>query len=178
MLRFLVALLLLLAGLAPMQPANAQVKHCLMADGTRLYTDRKCADLGASEYRAPPPPPAGSAYSRQTTCARNVQDLAYALDEAIRSGDANRIAGLYDWAGMRSATARGVMDRLQVIASRALVDVRSMRAGDTADADPYAAEPAGPVIGLRVEQVLADGYTPAHARFGLRRRMGCWWVRM
>ena len=177
MLRFLVAPLLLLACLAPARPASAQVKHCLMADGTRLYTDRKCADLGASEYRAPPPP-AGGAYSQRMVCARSVQDLAYALDEAIRSGDANRFAGLYDWAGMRSATARSVMNRLQVIASRALVDVRTRHAGDSAASGPYGTEPIGPPIGLRVEQVLADGYTPAHANFGLRRRMGCWWVRM
>ena len=50
--------------------------------------------------------------SRRPVCARDVQDLAWALEEAIRSGDANRIAALYDWAGMGTANANRVMNLL------------------------------------------------------------------
>lgn len=35
---------------------------------------------------------------------------------------------------------------------------------------------AGPVTGLRIEQVLADGVTPSSTSFGLRRHMDCWWI--
>lgn len=31
-------------------------------------------------------------------------------------------------------------------------------------------------IGLRVDQVLADGVTPSATTFGLRRHMDCWWI--
>ena len=167
----LLSLLLLVAWLAPSRQADAQVRHCQTADGTRLYTDRPCADLGARESRDPP---AGQATgNRLQACARSVPDLAYALDDAIRSGDANRIAGLYDWAGMGSSNANRVLDQLQRIAERPLVDVREARAGDEGGGSG-----AGPILGLRVEQVLSDGYTPSRATFGLRRRLGCWWVHL
>ncbi|TLX21104.1 hypothetical protein [Thermomonas fusca] len=179
MLRFSL-LLLLLASLAPMREASAQVRHCVTADGTRLYTDRRCADMGAVEELRLPTLGTPAAYSRRPLCARNVQDLAYALEEAIRSGDANRIAGLYDWAGMGTANANRVMNRLQAIAKREVVEVRPVHAGERGEVtDPWLAPPPpGPPVGLRVEQVQANGHTPARASFGLRQRMGCWWVRM
>ena len=37
---------------------------------------------------------------------------------------------------------------------------------------------AGPILGLHVEQILSDGYTPSRTVFGLRRRLGCWWVHL
>ncbi len=40
------------------------------------------------------------------------------------------------------------------------------------------AMPAAPQrpIGLRLDQVLADGITPSTTTFGLRRHMECWWI--
>lgn len=182
--------LLLLSAIALALPhggAHAQVRHCVAADGTRVFTDRQCEDIGASDYRAPPAP-ADAGRIPLTVCARSVQDLAYALDEAIRSGDANRIAGLYDWAGMGTANAYRVMDRLQAIARRPLIAVAPLYAGDAGDAYGYAlpdpgaqsGEPARTpqLVGLRVEQTLGNGSTPSHATFGLRRHLGCWWVRL
>lgn len=182
----LLPLLLLTSALVlPHASARAQVKHCLAPDGTRIYTDRRCESIGASTYLAPPSSAQG-AFGRPNACARSVQDLAYALDEAIRSGDANRIAGLYDWAGTGTANGYRLMDRLETIADRPVVDVQPLYAGD---ADPYGypfsaddsaeAPPRKPqLIGLRVEQTLRNGSTPARAVFGLRRRLGCWWVRL
>lgn len=168
-------LLLMLGGLALPRHAAAQVRHCQAADGTRLYTDRQCADLGARESRDPPPGQATG--NRLQACARSVPDLAYALDDAIRAGDANRIAGLYDWAGMGSSNANRVLDQLQRIAERPLVDVREARAGD-GPGDESGGSGTGSILGLRVEQVLNDGYTPSRTVFGLRRRLGCWWVHL
>ena len=174
------ALLLLLAWLAPLREAHAQVWHCVTADGTRLYTDRRCADLGAVDDLRDPALATQPGNSRRPVCARDVQDLAWALEEAIRSGDANRIAALYDWAGMGTANANRVMNRLQAIAKREVVQVRPVHAGERwDDTDPWLAPaPVGPPVGLRVEQVQANGHTPARTSFGLRRRMGCLWVRM
>ena len=178
-------LLLTSALMLPHASARAQVKHCVASDGTRIYTDRKCEALGASAY-VEPSVSSGTSFGRPNACARSVQDLAYALDEAIRSGDANRIAGLYDWAGTGTANGYRLMDRLETIAERPLVDVQPLYAGD---ADPYgypfsmdgpadAATRKPQLIGLRVEQTLRNGSTPARAVFGLRRRLGCWWVRL
>ena len=101
------------------------------------------------------------------------------------------MAGLYDWAGMSTSNAYRLMDRLQLIASRTLVDVQPMYAGgtneygyDVAEFDPDTGAVIGKpatkprLVGLRVEQVLADGHTPSRVSFGLRRRLGCLWLRL
>ena len=172
--------------------AQAQVRRCTATDGSIVYTDRKCEDIGAIERAAAAPTVIGSIGGyRRPTCARNVNDLAYALGSALNSADANQVAGLYDWTGMSTSSGYQVMARLQVIASRTLVDVQPMYAGganeygyDVVEFDPdtgavISKPPAMPrLIGLRVEQVLADGQTPSRVVFGLRQRLGCWWVRL
>lgn len=180
--------------LATSGSALAQVRQCIATDGTLVYTDKQCVDIGGRERPADPMPAAGvgaaARYSRDS-CARSVQDLAYALGSAIQSGDVNRIAGLYDWNGMSTANGYRLMDRLQAIANRPLVDVQPMYAGDTNEyGDAVArfdeatgeliATPSRPprLIGLRVEQTLQNGTTPARTVLGLRKRQGCWWVHL
>ena len=172
-------------------PAQAQVKRCSLPDGSLIYTDRQCADIGAQE-RVNPVQPAGGTYQRRMLCARNPQALADGLAAAVQTGDANRIAALYDWTGMGSSTANAVMDRLQAIAERNLVDVQVVRSR-AADADtstpqrfdetsgqlltPTAPAPApARVLGLQLSQVQKNGYTPINTRFGMHRRMDCWWL--
>ena len=189
--RNLLPLCLFASLLVAAEAADAQVKRCTGADGTLVYTDRKCEDIGAVERNVAPAP--GSLYRayRRPTCARNVSDLGYELGSALNSGDVNQVAGLYDWAGMSTSNAYRLMDRLQLIASRTLVDVQPMYAGgtneygyDVAEFDPdtgaVISKPATKprLVGLRVEQVLADGHTPSRVSFGLRRRLGCLWLRL
>lgn len=199
--RAVLLLLLLFSGLAPVPPAQAQVRRCVAANGNIVYTDRMCADIGATSALAPAAP-AGSGSGGSTLrsmCARNVRDLAYGLESAIQSGDANRIASLYDWTGMGTAAAERLMDAFDRIANRTFVDlVPVFSAGDAAvvtqapvtdagspsasGADPGnlpmpPSPPARRVVGLRVEQVLSDGHTPSQVSFGLVKRMGCWWIR-
>lgn len=190
--RFALLLLALACALAPLpQPAQAQVKRCTAADGSLIYTDRQCADIGASERLPSPAAASGGAYLRRNVCTRSVQDLSFALGSAIQSGDANQIAGLYDWAGMGTTAANHVMDRLQVIARRTLVDVQPLYAGGDPGGDDgvaafdeatgqLIARPHAPsrLVGLRIEQVLGNGVTPSRTVFGLRQRLGCWWVRL
>lgn len=182
----------LLAWAMPSCPAQAQVRQCMGGDGALVYTDRKCADIGASERPAPQSaigiPGQGLA---RGGCSRSVQDLVYALDNAIRSGDANQVAGLYDWAGMSTENGYRLMERLEAIAKRALVDVQPVYAGganeygdDTVEFDDQAGAvvskaPRKPrLVGLRVEQTLSNGTTPSRTMFGLRQQHGCWWVRL
>lgn len=156
----------LLLGPLPTPPAQAQVRQCLAADGTRIYTDRQCGDIAAREAPAAPAAGAGGALlTARGGCARSVEDLADALERALQAGDANQLAALYDWAGMGSAAANAVLDQLQRIAGRPLVGVHARTD-----------EATGAVTGLVAEQVDGNGRTPRQAGFGLRRRMGCLWL--
>lgn len=113
------------------------------------------------------------------TCSRDPIELMFELSAAVESGDVNRIAAVYDWNGMGSAASRDVMDRLEAMAGRTLVDVLPVYPRDETGLDL----PAWPVplvdrppVALRVEQTLADGASPASTTFAMRKRMGCWWV--
>jgi len=181
--------LLALAALLLGGHAGAQVRQCIATDGSVVYTDRQCVDIGASERLATPGQASGATRLHRG-CARSVQDLAYELGNAIQASDVNQLAGVYDWAGMSTANGYRLMARLEAIARRPLVDVQPMYAGGS---DPYSdviefngdtgevvsPRPRRPrLIGLRVEQVLANGSTPSRTVFGLRRHLGCWWVRL
>lgn len=169
------ALLLLCAA----DIAWAQVRRCVLPNGATLYTDRRCDDVGAVEQAAPPARSGGAALHR-TGCSRTLQDLQFEVTMAITTNDANRLAGVYHWAGMSSAQAYAVVPRLAAIVQRPLVDVMPVmpRAPDGSDGDYY---PQTTVrqspIALRIEQTLSNGSTPARAVFGLHRYFGCWWLR-
>lgn len=170
-----------LAGLALPAPAGAEVRRCMLPNGQTLYTDRRCADLGAIERRAPADPRGTAAPTRlyRAGCARSFQDLLYELTTAIDSGDVNRLAGLYHWPGMSASAALRVMRQLDAIARRPLVDVVPMLApGPDGGDDGYYVQTTvrRPPVALRLEQTLADGSTPSRTVFGLRRHMECWWV--
>ena len=170
-----------LAGAIPATTAHAEVHRCTAPSGESIYTDKSCSAIGAIDRRPQSVAgPAGASRLYRSSCSRTLQDLVYELTSAIDSRDVNRLAGLYDWAGMGTANANRVMNQLQAIARREVVEVRQVHAGERWEAaDPWLAPPpSGPPVGLRVEQVQANGHTPARASFGLRQRMGCWWVRM
>lgn len=186
------ALLLILACTCLPRAAAAQVRQCIGSDGSLVYTDRKCEDIGGREAPASTAS-AGHGYpnSYRNTCARSVQDLVYSLGSAIQSGDVNQIAGVYDWAGMSTANGYRLMARLEAIARRPLVDVQPMYSGGTNeygyDLVEFDEETGAVVskpqrrprlVGVRVEQTLGNGTTPSRTVFGLRKHLGCWWVRL
>ena len=55
-------------------PVGADVRHCIAADGTSVFTDRRCKDIGAVERRqqAPVDTPARPL---RAGCQRTLQDL-------------------------------------------------------------------------------------------------------
>lgn len=201
------ALALVAAGSAFAPAAQAQVRRCALPDGRTVFTDRRCDELGATERV---PREAAAAHGARRTyrggCARNLQDLMYEVTSAIDGRDANRLAGVYHWAGMSSDAAYRTLARLDAIAQRPLVDLVPVM---PAEPDPHAlprpqwtvsevpslpaptgptAEPAPTVdaappsrrarapVALRVEQTLANGTTPSRTVFGLHRHLGCWWL--
>lgn len=179
-----------LAGLAWAFAADAQIRRCTTADGHALYTDRRCADLGATERL--PRDDAGSprAAPYRGGCARQLQDLVFEVSSAIDAQDSNRLAGVYHWPGLSSRSGYAVVERLDAIARRPLVDIRAMRpaipavesgasgaAAAPLDGDDYPqAVSRRPPVALRIDQTLSDGITPSRTTFGLRQHMGCWWI--
>ena len=188
--RVLILLLLLACLVLDAGAVQAQVRQCTGADGSMVYTDRRCADIGATERALTPGVTIASRSRLPQGCARSVQDLVYALSNAIYASDVNQLAGVYDWVGMSTGNGYRLMARLEAIAKRPLVDVQPMYSGggdayaDIVEFDAQTGElitkpPRKPrLTGLRVEQTLSNGSTPSRTVFGLRRHLDCWWVRL
>lgn len=163
--------LLLLMCLAA--PAGAQVRRCVATDGTLVFTDRRCTDVGAVER---PQPQTVTAPSYRDACPRTPRDLVDRLRAAADVRDVNQLAGIYQWNGLSTHTGYAVMDRLQNIVNRPLLDVAPVYAGGENAADEDFPSARGALVGLRLEQTLADGMTPARTEFAVRRALGCWWI--
>ena len=85
--------------------------------------------------------------------------------------------------GVSDAAAMSVMDRLDKIVHRPLLDIQPISAdpvsegaitGEAGDVPRTTAR--RPPVGLRLEQTLPQSITPASTVLGLRRYYGCWWV--
>jgi hypothetical protein len=172
---------------APVAGVRAEVHRCTSPGGESVYTDKRCSDIGAID-RLPSAPTGAAGASRlyRNSCSRTLQDLVYEVTSAIDSRDVNRLAGVYDWNGMSSSSAFRVMDRLDAIAQRPLVDVVPIvpRAPDAdggtiVDGEYYPQDAVRRVpVGLRLEQTLGNSATPSRTVLGLRKYMDCWWVRL
>ena len=132
-----------------------------------------------------PAGPAGASRLYRSSCSRTLRDLVYEVTAAIDSRDVNRLAGVYDWNGMSTEAAYGIMGKLDAIAQRPLVDVVPVlpripdEDGTLVDGEyyPQVAARRAPV-GLRLEQTLGNSATPSRTVLGLRKYMDCWWVRL
>ena len=173
--------------------ADAQIRRCTRPDGEVVFTDRACADVGGVARTKPSvdsPVYGGKSWARG--CSRNLRDLIFEVTAAIDSRDVNRLAAVYNWAGMSSRNGYAVLGRLDVIVNRPLLDVSAvlpaprlsvdagggMTVSGAVDARDYpgATVVRGRPVALRVEQTLSNGSTPSRTTFGLRRHMGCWWI--
>ena len=107
-------------------------RECVGANGERIFTDRRCSDMGATPHVVLPPMGAGGAVVGQPlrvrTCARNQGALLEGVRAALESHDANRLADYYHWTGMGSAEGYRLMDRLDAFSARPVVDVQLVRA--------------------------------------------------
>lgn len=181
--RALFAATSLLLAMAWTHAASAQVRRCTAADGSSIFTDRKCADIGATERLPRAAGSAGGLRLYRRGCARNLQDLVYEMTTAIDARDPNRLAGVYHWVGISSSGAATLMGRLDAIVHRPLVDITPVAARSAASEDEEAYYPStipqrrAPVA-LRVEQTLGNGSTPSQTVFGLQRHFDCWWIRL
>ena len=171
--------------------AQKKVQRCATMTGETVYTDKSCEDIGAMD-RLPRVSPAGTGSSGsayRTGCSRTLSDVVYQITAAIENKDVNRLASLYQWNGVSNASANGILNRLETIVQRPLVDIVPVRPrpppivdengmviDDNSDGYyPQTATRQRPV-GLRLEQTLANGSTPSQTVFGLRRSYNCFWI--
>ena len=172
-------------------PTRAQeVQRCTSMSGETIYTDKRCEDIGAMD-RLPRAAAAGSSGSSvyRSGCSRTLSDLVHQITAAIDNKDVNRLAGIYQWAGISNASANRILDRLEAIAQRPLVDIVPIRPrpppivdenGLVIDENSDGYYPQTTVrqrpVGLRLEQTLANGSTPSQTVFGLHRSYNCFWI--
>ena len=181
-------------------PAQAQkVQRCTTLSGEKVYSDKPCEDIGAIDRlpSLPSDPSArGSSSLYRGGCSRTLSDLVYQIRSAVEAKDVNRLASVYQWSGISNESANRILDRLQAVVNRPLVDIVPVRPapppdlplapslpgepGSVADEETEAGyaqarRPPRPV-GLRLEQTLANGSTPSQTTFGLRRSYNCFWI--
>lgn len=169
----------LLTALPWQPPASAQVRRCTGPDGSTVFTDRRCSDIGGVERLPREGPSGGVRQPYRGGCARNLQDLVFEITTAIDTHDPNRLASVYHWSGMSSQQGYAVLGRLQGVVKRPLVDIAPVmpasRDGVDGELYPQTTVRRAPV-GLRIDQTLANGITPSRTVFGLRKHFDCWWV--
>ncbi|QWP76672.1 hypothetical protein J5226_24360 [Lysobacter sp. K5869] len=104
--------------------APAQIRRCTDAHGNSVYTDRDCAAVGGVDRL-----PRGAAAAAKPEnayvggCARNLRDLVGAITTAIDAHDGNKLAAVYHFAGMSDDQGYAVIQRLDAIAQRPLLDI-------------------------------------------------------
>ncbi|WP_222565624.1 DUF4124 domain-containing protein [Novilysobacter antarcticus] len=184
----LLAIFLVTAGVTP-RPANAAIYRCQAPDGSMVYTDRACSELGATAAPAGPvqegPPGQRRRAPPRVGCARNLPELVLRVANAINQQDTNQLAGVYHWAGMSGGQSVAILRRLDAVAHRPLAGIVQVSPqvaqsidGMVTDAEYYAKRPVSQSpVALRIEQSTGDGVSPSHTVFGLQRHFGCWWIR-
>lgn len=181
-------LVTVLLAAAAWQPVAAQVRRCTTSEGMDIYTDRACPDVGAVERPPEPVAPRAGAKERGGGCARNLRELVQEINGAFDARDANRLAGVYNWAGMSGSAAYAALERLDALVQQPLIGIypvmpverseeappESLAVADGSEPPP---RPRQAPVALRVEQTLANGSTPSRTVFGLQKYFGCWWIK-
>lgn len=138
--RLVLLLTLAAAASAPIAaPAqDAAPRRCVGPGGNTIYTDRPCESIGAVARVPRGAAPAARGVGGRGGCARTLQELVYAITNAIDTRDANRLGEVYHWIGHDQTSGYRVLERLQAIVDRPLVDIVPLRAA------PASADNAAP----------------------------------
>ena len=185
--RFL--LLLTCCTLVPTAHAQ-QINRCTDAQGRTVYGDQSCETMGARERLPSPARAIGGSGLYRDSCARRLSEVVAQIRAATDARDPNLLSGIYLWNGLSNASATQVMDRLNDIVQRPLVDIApvypSQPTQEPAEANAATAgsntefiaplpTPPRPVA-LRLEQTLGNGHTPSRTVLSLRRQYNCFWI--
>ena len=176
-------LLLMIAVYARPAHASNGLNRCIGSDGTSIFTDQKCEDIGALQ-RADPAPVAGNGNGfsrlRASACARKPEDLLYGIENAINAGDVNQVAAFYHWPGVSSAASLQIFQRLQRLVEHPVLSIDLLYAQTRHE--EYDSELATDNLPRRayavqiVQSRSERDTTPIRSALALRRNIGCWWV--
>src|SRR5690606_19603271 len=155
---FLACLALLASTTLTGVEAQAQIRRCMTGDGGHVYTDRQCADLGATE-RAPRQSmvqQCGRLIRRD--CSRTLQDLVFELTASIDNRDVNRLAGIYHWPGTSTRGAHAIMGRLDGLVNRPLAGIQPVQPAPPTPAPP--GSPSTETLTWRTADRVATAQNP------------------
>lgn len=203
----IVLALLLCAGTLLAPAAQAQkINRCTNAQGQTVYGDKPCESMGARARLLSTPRAAGSAGLYRDSCARRLSEVVGLIQSASEARDPNRLSSIYMWTGLSNAAATRVMDRLDEIVQRPLLDIAPVfpeppayepaatlpftytdgtpvepAAAEGADTNEYSPPPPAQYaprrpVALRLEQTLPRSNTPTRTVFHLRRQYNCFWI--
>lgn len=129
----------------------------------------------------------GIAVSRRSAsggCARTQTQLAMDLRGALALGDVNRVAESYHWAGMSSRQADRVMDRLQQMTGKPVIDTHYFDARISsspfgADAGTALVASSGGIGGDAgvMQVVMGNASTRSVVDFDVHKYAGCYFVK-
>ncbi len=117
--------------------------------------------------------------SPESGCAKSATQLATDLRGALALGDVNRVAESYHWAGMSARAGRPVMDRLQDLSTKEVLDSRYYRGsgGGFSDAAALIASADGGPDGRGFLELVLDGdQAQSVIDFEVYRYRGCYFV--
>ena len=177
------ALALLLVGMLPRAHAQSSgdIHRCTDARGQPVFTDRQCADLGATAVAPTTGPPPGVVSAPATSpgalslgpppvlCASSVGQLKQQLIDAFAVRDANRLAGLMLWNGYGKAGVVRSIESLATLMKQPLLDVTigepAVPAPEPQSSNLYdASQPLGSIAGARAtasdQQTAGDPAIP------------------
>ena len=175
-------------------PQEKQIRRCTSPSGKVIYTDQKCNAVGAVST------PAGRrSYAYDTpriSCHHQLRSLLGELRFALVNHDTNRLASLYHWPGISAEGGYRIIERLDQLAERRLVNVTVQRPANRVAAEPAVAvaapgfarwmearqrpsnsSPRVAPTAIRVTQTASNGGdSQRQTVLRLHRRLGCWWV--
>jgi len=149
----MLSLAIALSGLYPTASLaqDTMLHRCTGPGGDTIYTDRPCSSLGMAErVQRGVAAPIGA---RRGGCARTLQDLMQEITIAVDARDVNRLGAVYHWIGHSQQSGYQILDRLQTVVDRPLVDIVPLRpsavAQDEPVLDPTIVSPASAAAPLR-----------------------------
>lgn len=171
------------AQLLPATDAVAvHISHCDDGSGTGIYTDGSCRAIGAQPTAMPTgllrnltregelddqnvidlPPATTSpvsglvAHPHVAGCSHTPAQLAAVIRDALASKDVNQLATTYDWTGVSAHQAQPILQRLERMSDRPLIDGTYFDANDGV-----------------VQLVQGATSAPTVSEFPVTRRAGC-----
>lgn len=149
-------------GSTPARAQDTLMNRCTGPGGSTIYTDQPCDSIGATA-RLPRGAGAGNVGgARRGGCARSVQELIHDITNAIDTRDVNRLGAVYHWPGHSPESGYRVLDQLQAIVDRPLVDIVPLHGSApviVAEAAPQA--PAAPAADAPPSAEPAASAAPA-----------------